>query len=56
MITFRDMKKKSKSIISSSEDFNDVTYLIPQRNKNSISEKKKELEETISNKNEEILV
>ena len=37
--------------MSSSEDFKDVTKLIPQRNQNLISEKQKELEDVISNKN-----
>ena len=52
-ITFQDMAMKSESIMPSSEDFKDVTKLMPQKNQNTISEKQKELEEVISNKNKQ---
>ena len=53
MITFQDMTMKLESIMPSSEDFKDITKLIAQKNQNTITEKKKNLEEVISNKDEE---
>ena len=44
----------SKSIMSASEDFKDVSYLMFKYNKKTISRKQKELEEVICSKDKKI--
>lgn len=51
MITFQDMTRKSESIMPLSEDFKEISKLMLHQE--TILKKQKELDEVISNKNEE---
>jgi hypothetical protein len=53
-MTFQDTTMRTKSIISSSKDFKDISKVIPQENQKSISRMQKEFDEVIMDKNEEI--
>ena len=50
MITSWDMTMESKSLMSASEDFKNISDLMFKDNKKTISRKQKELEEAISHK------
>jgi len=54
MVMFQDITSKSKSIKSSLEDLKDISDLMFQDNKKTISKKQKELEEVICSKDKEI--
>ena len=54
MVMFQDITSKSKSIKSSLEDLKDISNLMFQSNKKTISKKQKELEEVFYSKDKEI--
>jgi hypothetical protein len=52
MMSFQDATMRSKSIIPSSKDFKDISKVILQENRKSISRMQKEFDEVIKDKNE----
>jgi hypothetical protein len=54
MMTLQDITMRSKSITPSSKDFKDISKVILLDNQNSISKIKKEYDEVIADKNQEI--
>jgi hypothetical protein len=54
MMTLREITMRSKSITPSSKDFKYISKVILPNNQNSISKMKKEYDEAIADKNQEI--